>query len=457
MTTLTAACTRGRMALDDLDRRHVIHPHQNRLRTNRHVFVRGSGSVVWDTDNVAHLDMVSGGNWVVAVGHGRQELADIAARQAAQLGYFSCWREYSNEPAVRLAQRLAALAPPGMSKVHLTSGGSDGTETAIKVARRYHFERGDTERTWILGRHFGYHGTSIAGAAVSGMDDMHYGVGPTMPHVAKLSAPFTYRTEEYGGQDPTDYLIDELEAKIQEIGSHRIAALIGEPVMGGGGVLVPPADYWSRVREVLTRHGILLIADEVITAYGRTGAWFASASYSPDIIVSAKGLTSGYAPLGAVIMRDDIGETMVNGDMMFFHGQTYSGHPVACALALENLDILDREGLLGNAPRIEEWFRDGLAPLTELDIVGEVRQHGAMVGIELVQDPVMRTPFDFNQSVDVVDRLRHRHQVLVRDYGPTIVIGPPLVLRHEQAARTSHAVWDVLTEISTEIAARRQL
>lgn len=447
MTTLTIdpAITGTEFALDDLDRRHLIHPHQNRTRPGRHIFVRGEGCVVWDTNGVAHLDMVSGGNWVVAVGHGRRELADTAAEQIAALEYYSCWREYSNEPAVRLAARLADLAPAGMDKVHFTSGGSDGTETAIKVARRYHFERGETERTWIIGRHWGYHGTTLAGAAVSGMDDMHYGAGPVMPDVVKVSPPMLYRDEMYGGQDPTDFLIAELESTIQQIGPHRIAAMIGEPVMGGGGVIVPPDDYWPRVRHVLRRHGILLIADEVITAFGRTGSWFSSAAYDPDIIVCAKGLSSGYAPLGAVIMRTDIGETMVNSDMMFFHGQTYSGHPLACALALRNLEIIEREGLLARADDIETWFRDGLAPLRDLPIVGDIRQKGAMVGIELVADSTTKEPLSFERMVAVIDRLRLEHQVLLRDYGPTLVIGPPLVLTREQAQRVCAALVDVLS------------
>lgn len=409
--------------------------------------VRGEGCVVWDADDVPFLDMVSGGNWVVAVGHARPELVRTAAEQTGTLEYFSCWREYSNEPAIRLAARIAGLAPEGMDSVHFTGGGSDGTETAIKLARRYHHERGEPDRTWIIGRHGGYHGCGIASGSVSGMDDMHYGVGPTMPHVAKVSPPMLYRAEMFQGQDPTDFLVDELERTIEEIGADNIAAMIGEPVMGGAGVIVPPADYWPRVREVLRRNGILLIADEVITGFGRTGEWFASASYEPDIIITAKGLTSGYAPLGAVVMRNEIGEAMVGAEMMFFHGQTYSGHPLACALGLTNLDILEQENLLARAPRIEGWFREGLRELHDLPAVGDVRTHGAMVGIELVADGATKEPLAFEPMVAVIDELRTRHQVLVRDYGPTLVVGPPLVLDREQADRTCAALVDVLSRV----------
>lgn len=447
MTTLTLDRTPATtdVTLEDVDRRHLIHPHQNRSRTGRQVFVRGSGCDVWDTAGESFLDMVSGGNWVVAVGHGRAELARVAAEQISTLEYYSCWREYANEPAIRLAQRLAGLAPSGLDKVHFTSGGSDGTETAIKVARRYHFENGEPDRTWIIGRHWGYHGTTFLGAAVGGMEEMHYGVGPAMPHVAKVTPPMLLRPEIFGGQDPTDFLVEELEATIAELGAGNIAAMIAEPVMGGGGVIVPPEDYWPRVRDVLRRNGILFIADEVITGFGRTGAWFASAELDPDMIICAKGLTSGYAPLGAVLMRTEIGEAMVNGEQMFFHGLTYSGHPVGCALALANLDILEREGLPARAGLIETWFREGLAPLAGLPIVGEVRQKGAMVGIELLADPETKAPLPFERMVEIVDRLRLEHRVLVRDYGPTLVIGPPLVLQQKQAARACAAIVDVLT------------
>lgn len=435
-------------ALQDLDRRHLVHPHQNRERPDRHVFVRGEGCSVWDADGVEFLDMMAGGNWVVAVGHARPELVEAAAAQIGTLEYFSCWREYSNEPAIRLAARLAELSPADLNTVFFTSGGSDGTDTAIKLARRFHFERGEPDRTWIIGRHWGYHGCTMGSGAVSGFDDMQHGIGPVMPHVAKVSPPMLYRSEMYGGQDPTDFLIRELEETIARIGPTNIAAMIGEPVMGGGGVIIPPADYWPRVRELLRGHGILLIADEVITAFGRTGTWFASAAWDPDIIITAKGLTSGYAPLGAVLMRDEIGRVMTNGDQMFFHGQTYSGHPLACALGLVNLDLMEKENLLGNAPRIEGWFRQGLAPVRDLPIVGDLRIGGAMVGIELVTDRGTKEPMPFDRMVALIDDLRNTHRVLARDYGPTLVVGPPLVLTQDQAARTSAAIVDVLTRAS---------
>ena len=448
MTIATEAQGRAEYAatLQALDRKHLIHPHQNPTRTERNIFVRGKGSVVWDAEDVPFIDGMAGGNWVVAVGHGRGELAEVAAAQAEKLEYFSLWREYSNEPAIRLAARLAELSPPGMDKIHFTSGGSDGTEAALKIARRYHFERGETERTWFIGRHFGYHGTTFAGAAVSGMDDMHFGAGEVLSHVTKVSPPMVSHPEMFGGQDPTDFLLQELEAEILRVGPEKIAAMIGEPVMGGGGVIVPPEDYWPRIRTLLSKYGILLIADEVITGFGRTGEWFASAHYNPDIIITAKGISSGYAPLGAVLIRNEIGETMVgNPEKFFFHGLTYSGHPLGTALALANIDIIERENILGQAKKIESWFTEGLDGIRDLPIVHDVRVHGAMVGIELTADPNTGEPMPFDRMVGIIDDLRGKHRVLTRDYGPTLVVGPPLVLEQEQAAQISAAITDVLS------------
>jgi putrescine aminotransferase len=453
MTTSSTAPVRSAdaTALEALDRRHLIHPHQMRARPGRHVFVRGEGCSVWDADGVEFLDMMGGGNWIVQIGHSRPELAEAAGAQVGTLDYFSCWREYSNEPAIRLAARLAELSPGNLNKVFFTSGGSEGTDTAIKIARRYHHERGEPDRTWIIGRHWGYHGATLGSGSVTGFEDIQYGIGPRLPHVEKVSPPMLYRRElMYGGEDPTDFLIRELEETITRIGPNRIAAMIGEPIMGGAGVIIPPTDYWPRVRELLRRHGILLIADEVITAFGRTGAWFASVRYGidPDIIVTAKGITSGYAPLGAVLIRDDIGEMMVNGDVMFFHGHTYFGHPLACALALVNLDLMEKENLLDAATTIGDWFREGLAPAADLPIVGDIRIDGAMIGIELVTNRETKEPMPFDDIVRIVDDLKSTHRILVRDYGPTLVVGPPLTLSQQQAARTTTALVDVLTKAS---------
>ena len=451
MTTspMTSDLSRGADVLDSLDRRHLLHPHQTPIRPSRRIIVKGKGVNVWDTEGNEFLDAMGGGVWRGQVGHGRPELAAAAAAQTEKLEYFSCWREYSNERAVELAAKLASLSPGDLNKVFFTNGGSEGTDTAIKIARRYFHNIGQPERTWIIGRQLGYHGCTLGSGSVTGFDDMQYGVGPVLPNIEKVTPPMPYHQEFYNGQDITDFLITELEQTIERIGPQRIAAMIGEPILGGGGVVAPPPDYWPRVRRLLSEHGILLIADEVITGYGRIGAWFVSESMGmdADIIITAKGISSGYAPLGAVLIRDDIGEAIANGESHFFHGHTYFGHPVACAVALANLAIIEDEGLRANAVSIGKWFREGLAPALDLPAVGDVRVEGAMVGVELVADKTTREGMPFEAVLSVVDEVQDAHGVLLRDYGPTLVMGPSYIFTEEQAARACRAVVEVLSRL----------
>src|SRR6185437_11576894 len=278
--------------LEELDRRVLLHPHQTGARGERVVMVRGSGSTVWDASGNELLDAMGGSNWVAQVGHGRAELAQAAGQQLAELEYFTGFDIFSNERAIRLAQRLVGLAPAGMDRVFFTSGGSEGIETAMKLARLYFFHRGQPERTWFIARHFGYHGSTYGSGTLTGFPNMHEGIGQLLPHVEKVSPPTPYRGREmFGEGDLTDHLIAELSDTIDRVGPGNIAAMVGEPVMGGAGVQVPPADYWPRVRELLSKHGILLIGDEVVTAFGRTGSWFDSAArgMAADIVVTAKG------------------------------------------------------------------------------------------------------------------------------------------------------------------------
>ncbi|HEV2885327.1 MAG TPA: aminotransferase class III-fold pyridoxal phosphate-dependent enzyme [Jatrophihabitans sp.] len=434
--------------LENLDRQLLLHPHQSAAHPERCVIVRGSGCTVWDARGNELLDAMGGGNWVAQVGHGRTELARAAARQLAELEYFTGFDIYSNENAIRLAQRLVGLAPPGLDRVFFTSGGSEGVETAMKLARLFHHHRKEPDRTWIITRHFAYHGTTYGSGAATGFPGMHEGIGLALPHVEKVTPPHPYRAQElYGGQDPTDFLLRELSDTIDRIGPGNIAAMIGEPVMGGAGILVPPPDYWPRVRELLSRHGILLIADEVVTAFGRTGAWFDSADrgMAADIVVTAKGLTSGYAPLGAVLMAGEIAETV--GDVHFFHGHTYFGHPLPCAVALANLDLIEHEGLIARAGEIGTWFTESLAAVAGLPQVGEVRVAGATVGVELVLDRRSREPL---MAGAVATEMRRRHRVVVRDYGNVIVLAPPLVIAPEQVNQVSAALHEVVSRLGAD-------
>jgi putrescine aminotransferase len=453
MTTVlpsTEASAVSARELAELDRRHLIHQMHRSDVTDRAVIVRGDGCLVWDAEGNELLDAAGGGVWHSPLGHGRADLAEVAANQMRRLEYFTGLLEFSNDQAIRLAARLAELAPGDLNKVFFTNGGSEAVESAIKAARLYHHRRGEPDRTWILARHYSFHGSTYGSGTLTGFPAMHDGVGPHLPHVAHLTPPYLYRAAElYGGEDPTDFLVRELEDTVARIGPGNVAAMIGEPVMAGGGVLAPPPDYWPRVREVLTRHGILLIADEVVTGFGRTGAWFDSPrrGMSPDLIAVAKGIAGGYVPLGALLMRDGIGDT-ISGGAGFFHGYTFQGHPVACAVALACLDIIEREGLLGKASTIGGWLRAGLAPAAELPVVGDIRVEGTLAALELVADRATRIPMGWTEVAMVAGEVRRRHGVIVRPYGHNLVLTPPLVMDEPQTRRATEAVVDVLTDTS---------
>jgi putrescine aminotransferase len=382
------------------------------------IFVSGSGARLRDADGNEYIDGTCG-LWVCPVGHGRRELADAAARQMSQLEYYASFWEFSNEPSIELASRLVELAPPSIERVFYTNGGSEGTETAIKLARLAWHASGAPERRLVLSRTNAYHGVSYAALEATGIPPLKQGFGGMPPDFVQLTAPYAFRGTT------TDELIDELERAIAEHGAGRIAAFIGEPVLGVGGMIPPPEGYWPAVQGVLRRHAILLVLDEVVTAYGRTGHWFAAERYGldPDVVVTAKALTSGYVPMGAVLVHDRV-VGMLEG-APFRHGFTYNGHPVGAAVALANLDIIEREGLLARALAIGERLLDGLKPAEDLAGVAEVRGVGAMLGIELDAD---------RDATPVAARAR-RGRVIVRASGQKIVLSPPLVLEEEQADR----------------------
>lgn len=428
------------------DQRLILHPLLSDEVQDRVVIVSGKGCRLTDAAGREYLD-ATGGLWLAQVGHGRAELAEKAADQMRRIEYFTSFWEFTNEPAIRLAERLVSIAPDGITRAYFTSGGSEGDDAAIKMARLYFHRRGQPERTWILSRNGAYHGSAYGGGSATGLDVYREGFGPLLPNVDHLTPPWPYRNELFAGRDPTDFLIDELEATIDRIGPDRVAAFIGEPVMGVAGMLVPPADYWPRVQTVLRRYGILLILDEVVTAFGRTGEWFAAQRYGlePDIIVTAKGISSGYVPLGANLITDEVAATLASCGG-FPHGYTYNGHPTACAVGLANLDIIERESLLDAARTVGGYLLGRLRELEEIDVVGEVRGVGMMFGIELVSDRVARTPLP-SPPVPLPDVLRRETGVIVRNCAHSIVLSPPLVLTHSEADRIVDALRSVLSRV----------
>lgn len=442
MTTSTAAVDH----LLDADVRRLLHPHLPASTTGRVIMVEGKGCRLVDANGRSYLD-ATGGLWLAQIGHGREEMAEVAAAQMRRLEYFTCFWDFSNDQAIQLAERLIELAPKQIGQVFFTSGGSESVDAAIKTARFYHYVNGEPQRTWILSRRTAYHGLAYGGGTATGFDDLSEGQGPHLPHVTHLTPPHPFRSFLFDGQNPTDFLIQELEDRIHEIGSDNIAAMIGEPIMGVGGMVVPPADYWPRVEQVLRRHGILLIADEVVTAFGRTGSWFASPDVGmhPDIIVTAKGLTSGYIPLGAVLVTDRIGDAVRGHGDGYPVGYTYSGHPVACAIALKNLEIIEREDLLGASRRTGKFMYELAAPLAEeLDIVGEVRHAGLGLAFELVADGQSRQALP-QPDGSIADVIRDETGVIARVSSPTnLVLSPPLVMTEDEAVTAVSAVAGVL-------------
>jgi PLP-dependent transaminase len=415
--------------LTELDRAHIIHPHAVVGRPQEPiVWARGEGALLWDDEGKQYVDGTCG-LWQCAVGHGRAELADVAAEQMRTLEFYASFWDFSNEPSIRLAAKLAELSPAGLDHVFFTNGGSEGIETAIKLVRLAWHAQGAPERTVILSRKAAYHGVGSASLAATGIPPLKEGFGPLPDGFVHLSTPTRASS--------ADELVAELERTIDEVGADRIAAMVGEPVMGVGGMIPPPEGYWPRVQEVLRGHGILLVLDEIVTAYGRTGYWFAAERYGldADAIVTAKALTSGYVPMGAVLLHDRL-VAMLDGTQLR-HGFTYNGHPVGAAVALANLAIIEREGLLARAVEIGERMLAGLQPAEELDAVAEVRGVGAMLGIELAGD---------RDGAPVAAGARSRG-VIVRASGQKIVLSPPLVIEHEQADTIVEVLLGELREL----------
>jgi putrescine aminotransferase len=407
----------SKQELCELDMAHIIHPHATiGAPTEPLIIVRGEGARIWDIDGKEYVDGTCG-LWQCAVGHGRAELADVAARQLREIEFYPSFWDFSNEPAIKLAARLVELAPDGLHHVFFTNGGSEGVETAVKLVRLAWHHQGQPDRTIILSRKAAYHGVGSASLAATGIPPLKEGFGPLAPGFVHLATPHELAL----GPGATDILIEELQRSIAEIGPEKIAAFIGEPVLGVGGMIPPPKDYWPRVQEVLRGHGILVIADEVVTAFGRTGRWFGSQTYEiqPDVLVTAKALTSGYIPMGAVLIGDRVID-LLRG-RAFRHGFTYNGHATGAAVALANLDIIERERLIDRVNELGPYMLERLKPLEHLPAVAQVRGVGLMLGIEVAADdasPVARGARDAG--------------VIVRATGQKIVMSPPFVIEREQ-------------------------
>jgi adenosylmethionine-8-amino-7-oxononanoate aminotransferase len=443
--------------LHERARRHLW-MHFSRLGsfTDREVpvIVRGEGPYVWDQHGRRYLDGLSG-LFVVQVGHGRRELAEAAARQARQLAYFPIWN-YAHPTAVDLATRLADLAPGDLNRVFFTTGGSEAVESAWKLARQFFRATGQPQRTKVVSRRTAYHGTTMGALSITGIPELQAPFEPLVPGAHKAANTNRYRCQ-FCAHEPACTLAcaDDIEEVVLREGPETVAAVFLEPVQNAGGCFSPPEGYFARVRQICDRHGILLVSDEVICAFGRLGHTFGCEryDYQPDIITCAKGLTSGYSPLGAMICRDFLAEPYLSGTASFNHGFTFAGHPVGCAVALANLDLFDKEDLLARVRAHEGELQARLEGLSDLAIVGDVRGAGYFWAIELVRDRDTRQPFAAEEKESllrgVLAPALFRAGLICRtdDRGdPVIQLAPPMICGGEEFDTIETILREVLTE-----------
>jgi adenosylmethionine-8-amino-7-oxononanoate aminotransferase len=425
------------------------------------VIVRGSGPYVYDQHGQRYLDGLSG-LFVSQIGHGRTEVAEAMARQASELAYFPLW-SYAHPRAVELAARLADLAPGELNRVFFTTSGSEAVESAWKLAKQYFRATGQPGRYKVLSREIAYHGTSMGALAITGLPSIKAPFEPLPPGGVRVPNTNFYRAPEFVATDLEAFgrwAADEIDRAIVREGPESVAAVFLEPVQNSGGCFPPPPGYFERVRQICDRHGVLLVSDEVICAFGRLGYYFGSEryGYQPDIITFAKGLTSGYAPLGGMITTDALMEPFTEGEASFLHGITFAGHPVSCATALANLDVFEKEDLLGNVRANEAAFRATLDKLADLPIVGDVRGDGYFYGIELVKDKATRETFDDDESERL---LRGFLSHALFDAGlvcrtddrgdPVVQLAPPLTCTQEHFDEMEQILRSVLSEAWTRI------
>jgi adenosylmethionine-8-amino-7-oxononanoate aminotransferase len=425
------------------------------------LIVRGEGQYVYDQNGKRYLDGLAG-LFVSQIGHGRTEVAEAGARQAAELAYFPLW-SYAHPQAIELADRLAAMAPGELNRVFFTSSGSEAVESAWKLAKQYFKAIGQPDRYKVLSRSIAYHGTSLGALAVTGLPSIKEPFEPLPAGGVRVPNTNFYRAPAFVADDEIAFGVwaaDEIERTIEQEGPESVAAVYLEPVQNSGGCFPPPPGYFQRVREICDRHGVLLVSDEVICAFGRLGHYFGCDryGYEPDIITFAKGVTSGYAPLGGMMVADRLMEPFNAGHTSFLHGVTFAGHPVSCAVAMANLDVFEKEDLLGNVRANEDAFRMTLEKLSDLPIVGNVRGAGYFYGIELVKDKATKESFDDDECERL---LRGFLSHALFDAGlicraddrgdPVIQLSPPLTCGQEHFDEMEQILRSVLTQAWTKV------
>ena len=427
-----------------LDAAHYLHPFtdfKDMSARGSKVITKAEGIYVWDSEGHRMLDAMSG-LWCVNAGYGRKELADAAYKQMMELPYYNSFFQTTNVPASRLAARLTALAPKvgerSFDHVFFSSSGSESNDTNVRMVRRYWDLLGQPQRKVIIGRVNGYHGSTMAGASLGGMSGMHAQGDLPLPNFTHIEQPYFFENGRPGETVEAFGLraAGWLEEKILELGADKVAAFIAEPVQGAGGVIIPPSTYWPEIQRIVDKYGILLISDEVICAFGRLGHWFAyeKFGYKPDLITFAKAVTSGYIPLGGVMVGNRVAEVLIEKGGEFNHGYTYSGHPTACAVALANIELMEREQLPQRVrDDIGPYLEKGFAALKKHPLVGDAETCGFVGGLVLVKNKETRERFDANLSVGMVCRgFCFANGLVMRAVGDRMIIAPPLTMTHAQ-------------------------
>lgn len=425
--------------LQAVDAAHYLHPFTDFKQLNRkgsRVIERADGIYLWDSDGNRILDGMAG-LWCVNLGYGRKELADAAYAQMLQLPYYNSFFQTTTPPAIRLAELLAEVTPDGLNHVFFTGSGSEANDTVVRMVRHYWASLGRPDKSILISRENAYHGSTVAGASLGGMKPMHAQGGLPIPGIVHIEQPYWFGRG--AGMSPDEFGLKAaraLETKIDELGEGRVAAFIAEPIQGAGGVIIPPDSYWPEISRICREREILLVADEVICGFGRTGNWFGSQTYDikPDLMPIAKGMSSGYLPIGGVMVADRVAEVLIEQGGEFNHGFTYSGHPTCCAVATRNIEILRDE-------RVVEHVRDVAAPhlarrwreLADHPLVGEARCTGLLGALELVPDKNAGERFpDPGQAGTICRDICFENGIIMRAVRDTMIISPPLVITTDQ-------------------------
>lgn len=442
---------RSREDWQELDKKHHMHPftdhkalHKNRSR----IISRAEGVYIFDADGNKILDGMSG-LWCVNVGYGRQELIDAATEQMKELPYYNNFFQCAHPPSIELSSMLTEVSPAQFNRVFFTGSGSESNDTIVRMVRSYWDLMGQPQRHTIISRKNAYHGSTVAAASLGGMSSMHKQGGLPIPGIEHVEQPYWFGSDHSLTPDELGLqAAQSLEDKIKALGPDKVAAFIGEPIQGAGGVIVPPDSYWPEVQRICDEYDILLISDEVITGFGRLGEWFGADVFStrPDFMPFAKGVTSGYLPLGGVMVSDRVADVLIEKAGEFAHGYTYSGHPAACAVAIANLQVIQKEGLVDRIKTdIGPYLQKKWASLGEHPLVGDTRMVGLMGALELVKDKDSRTRFHEDDGAGTICRDNLIDNGLcMRAVGDTIICAPPFVLTHAEADELVDIAWKAL-------------